>query len=539
MRRVEKSWIKLIILCGALLFAQSEETSDFQRVFGQPPSPHMNSRLAKSPNRNHPLRPKVSSVASRSTRMQQTNYEYSTEAVSEPPLPEYHLDDRDTRGFETHPSASRYDKRQTRRPQHSSNIQDSWGGLYDSEEEQVQIRIQKGSEQETSLSHSPVVYRYFGRSRARLHTADSIPFILLGPCVDHWKTTGETLASRGFSVMACELVDEQEADRRRSSGPQGQPDEGKNLILAVLDALRWNRAILVGCDEEAVKAIEAAMRLAPRRVAGLVLCGNLKSVEKMVQSRQMGASADSKGYDVVDSFLRGHLDCPYTIIWDGNEHQKPRPSAEPVGSGDMFALNRCLILGGGMSPHRRLPEQFAWALTRFVEEKIAPLKTPLAIQASQESAPSGSEKRSRWRKRNFLPYGLDDMFTPGGLLVAGRIVASVIMYASAMKVAVYQYENLNVGIQWISESRRRLFRTGIGLCRNVGCIFRVLHQIRIPRFGSKIQTLPGQDDASGGDPIEPTTPAEEEPPEEPDEDPMEEEEDKGYRRLFLLDTVVV
>ena len=68
--------------------------------------------------------------------------------------------------------------------------------------------------------HSPVVYQYFGKSRSRggprflgkfgsehSNTDDAtLNFILLGPNVDHWKTVGQTLASRGFNVMACERM---------------------------------------------------------------------------------------------------------------------------------------------------------------------------------------------------------------------------------------------------------------------------------------------------------------------------------------------
>eukprot|EP00555_Chaetoceros_dichaeta_P009976 CAMPEP_0198259484 /NCGR_PEP_ID=MMETSP1447-20131203/8664_1 /TAXON_ID=420782 /ORGANISM="Chaetoceros dichaeta, Strain CCMP1751" /LENGTH=347 /DNA_ID=CAMNT_0043946883 /DNA_START=61 /DNA_END=1101 /DNA_ORIENTATION=- len=64
---------------------------------------------------------------------------------------------------------------------------------------------------------NPVVYRYFGRSRARSVKSESIPFIVLGPRVDHWKLVGRILSSRGFNVMACEQVLTGEEGGRRNS----------------------------------------------------------------------------------------------------------------------------------------------------------------------------------------------------------------------------------------------------------------------------------------------------------------------------------
>jgi hypothetical protein len=57
--------------------------------------------------------------------------------------------------------------------------------------------------------HTPILYQYFGRSRIRGPSSpDALHFILLGPNVDHWKTVGTILASRGFNVIACERVEE-------------------------------------------------------------------------------------------------------------------------------------------------------------------------------------------------------------------------------------------------------------------------------------------------------------------------------------------
>lgn len=273
--------------------------------------------------------------------------------------------------------------------------------------------------QSETFGYSPVVYRYFGRSRARTRSCDSIPFIFLGPAVDHWKSAGETLASRGFSVMACERV-------------QPEDNDASNLILAILDALRWNRVILVGCDRESAFAIQAALELAPDRVAGLVLCGDLSAAEAMLSRATNDGSSQT-----LERFLMENLDCPYTLIWGGDGSY--RNAAKSSLSEDQIS-HRCLILGGGSAPHRRQPEHFAWTLTRFVEEKVVP---PLPTH----KLPSRYQIDTEIESKNFaMPFGLDTFLTPGFLLVAGRVIASAIIFTSFGRVFLYQHENFHQGM---------------------------------------------------------------------------------------------
>ena len=256
----------------------------------------------------------------------------------------------------------------------------------------------------------PVQYRYFGKARSRLRNHDSIPFILLGPSVDDWRTVGQNLAARGFSVMAASL-DEEESGADSASGTFPH-ERHERMVEAILEALRWNRAILVGCDGAASMAIKAALRLAPEgRVAGLLLCGDLSDVQ-----RQTGD---------VDVFLGRNLACPFSVIWDGDK--STMPAAEDVVTDG----RRCLIRGGGSAPHRRLPEQFAWALTRFVEEQVAPLRNGISEAASVARC-------FRFPDSKFV--------TPGGLLVVGRVLAEVVFYVSVVKVIMFQYENIYYGI---------------------------------------------------------------------------------------------
>ena len=74
----------------------------------------------------------------------------------------------------------------------------------------MSILRQKLQLETDSKTGHPIIYRYFGRSRTRSIRADSIPFIVLGPSVDHWKQVGRILASRGFNVIACERIQSQD-----------------------------------------------------------------------------------------------------------------------------------------------------------------------------------------------------------------------------------------------------------------------------------------------------------------------------------------
>jgi hypothetical protein len=110
--------------------------------------------------------------------------------------------------------------------------------------------------------HSPVVYQYFGSSRKsrggqsyQSSQADDAPrnFILLGPNVDHWKTVGQSLASRGFNVMACErMVENQQRKNNGDNDGGGGNDEtyegatnsnyedAPDLVLEILGAYSYS-----------------------------------------------------------------------------------------------------------------------------------------------------------------------------------------------------------------------------------------------------------------------------------------------------------
>jgi pimeloyl-ACP methyl ester carboxylesterase len=314
------------------------------------------------------------------------------------------------------------------------------------------------------LSHSPVVYQFYGRSRARGNPSDSVQFILLGPNVDHWKVIGQLLASKGFNAMACERLDKEETGRGAD-----RSKDAPNLVLEILEVLKWNRVVLVGCDRESVLAMETAMMLAPDRVAGLVLCGELTEADRL---------ASDSGFEVLDSFLRRIVGCPFVIVWDGDSPTLiSGSSAHKAVETNSESSDRCLILGGGSAPHRTKPEQFAWILTRFVEEKLEVSNKKTRVGEWNERA---REKSSNLLRTLNVPFGIDSVVSPEGRLLLGRAAAAALFYIAMMKVAVVQYGILRAGLLGIKSQvdsvatfRRKMFQAVAAFVLNYGYIPRL------------------------------------------------------------------
>jgi hypothetical protein len=452
--------------------------------------------------------------------------------------------------------------------------------------------------QRQKLPHTPVIYRYYGKSRSRTRASGSIPFILLGSNVDHWRTTGEHLAARGFSVIACErdpLDPEDEATTNNNSqkneamddgewwkGPDG---EGASMISHVLQASRWTKAILVACDSEAVLAIQAAYGLAPSKIAGLVLVGDLKEVDSLLKENQPSL-CQQEGSFAVDALLTQILPCPFAIAWDGETttpgDKTPTPSQyDGTIPAECLQGNRCFILGGGVAPHRRQPETFSWTLTRFVEDKVAP-SIPMAekrklsvfgLGNSKDRKAAGASRGPR------LPKGLSkvisrDYFSSGSLVVYGRILASALLYASMLKVGIYQYAkfldgmvNMKTRYDILQSLRRKTVGVISGFFLNYGyipLIFRKEDPEPDPTdfFTESANTAGGEakanndnaDEAAGqngviedpsgseeeaADNDEPATSDENEPSENASDDREPEQEERiRFRPLFFLDRVV-
>lgn len=335
------------------------------------------------------------------------------------------------------------------------------------------------------LAHLPVVCHYYGRSRVRGdNAASSSPnFILIGPYVDDWKGVAQILASRGFNTIAVERLPP-------PGNSNSNNDDAPKLMLEILDALRWNKAVLVGCDMESILAMEATMMLAPERIAGMVLSGDLSQASRV---------ASEAGVDVLDVFLRRILDCPHLIVWDGD-------TASIVSSShDASSLSSttCQILGGGSSPHQTKSEQYAWVLTRFVEEQIE--TRPLEESNSNNDIAPRIDYRKYWssgssgvygpnisfRARHFfrltsLPFGVNTIFSTEGRLLLGRAVAGAIFYITIMKVVVVQYGILREGLIGLRSTYdsfgavlKRIFQATGAFFMNAGYIKRLLSLFQI------------------------------------------------------------
>eukprot|EP00531_Pseudo-nitzschia_arenysensis_P003659 CAMPEP_0116131550 /NCGR_PEP_ID=MMETSP0329-20121206/9068_1 /TAXON_ID=697910 /ORGANISM="Pseudo-nitzschia arenysensis, Strain B593" /LENGTH=500 /DNA_ID=CAMNT_0003625993 /DNA_START=248 /DNA_END=1751 /DNA_ORIENTATION=+ len=427
--------------------------------------------------------------------------------------------------------------------------------------------------------HSPVVYQYFGRSRSRGVDDAPVNFILLGPNVDHWKTVGQTLASRGFNVMACERMVEDKKGRQQQQQQQQQQrqrrqrqprrrepnyEDAPDLVLEILDALKWDKAVLVGCDEDSCLALETAMELAPERVAGLILCGDLTASNQF--------AVEAVGDIFLDSFLHRALDCPFVIVWDGGArsvvsgssvHEAIETKSSPFGGEGGGVDGRCVILGGGSAPHRTKPEYFAWVLARFVEEKLEShsMKYVGGGRRKQREALPNSSMGDNPRP-NFggllqnlnLPFGIDSLVSPEGRLLLGRAVAAAIFYTSVMKVIFVQYGILRMGLISVKNSvdsvdalRRKIFQVTGAFIWNLGYIPRLfkfslkrtkeLEDDDMDGTTKELEDAPEGDKATTDESIASDSPSATLDSDEDIEKEEDEEENVRIKPLFFLDNI--
>lgn len=326
---------------------------------------------------------------------------------------------------------------------------------------------------QNTSKHTPVVYQYFERKYRSRHSDEApLNFLILGPFLDHWKPIGKILSSWGFNVMVCERM----ITDNNNNNMENYDDTG--LVLEILDALKWEKTVLVGCDDESKIAMETAMILAPDRVAGLVLCGDLNKANQLAM--------EAGGIRVLDSFLHRVLDCPFIIVWDGgpqsvvsgsSAHEAIKTTSTPFSNAD----GRCAILGGGSSPHFSKPEYFAWVLARFVEEKLeyrpnVSGKRKSTIfdvinQGKKDEKEGGITSTIRQNTEGLLekmniPFGIDSLVSPEGRLLLGRAIAAAIFYGAMMKVVFVQYNTIKNSVDSVSSLRRKVFQaTGAFISR--------------------------------------------------------------------------
>jgi pimeloyl-ACP methyl ester carboxylesterase len=453
-----------------------------------------------------------------------------------------------------------------------------------------------------------IVYRYYARQKARTVSAGSIPFVLLGPNVDHWKMVGQQLAARGFNVIAVGPKDGVLPTTTVSPTGTVVPDststsssssferylEGPALVLQLLDALRWNKIVLVGCDREAALAIQAALHLAPHRIAGLILCGNLDDSENIY----VGYNNNNNNNDhksglqpphhplELDRYLHERLVCPFTIVWDGTTERIPDgPSVSTLYNSEAPFMttttttatniytghHRSVIIGGGTAPHRRRPGIFAWILTRFVEEQIAPtipvavVRGTATIRTPRPTTPTRHHKDTTSKTTSFLPlwlsssplwryparipvlWNVDDMFNEESMVVFGRIVATAIFYAISLQVIFYQYGNVRDGMDWITSTHRMIVATIQNRTSNVLSLLLMIGRLPsvlvsfwnaiTPNDDKEVVSMKGlQSESSNMNSNNNNTSNNEESDE--GEDKQDESTENEIRPLFFLDHVV-
>jgi hypothetical protein len=148
---------------------------------------------------------------------------------------------------------------------------------------------------------------------------------------------------------------------------------------------------------------------------------------------------------------------------------------------EALSNNRYVILGGGVAPHRRRPELFAWVLTRFVEEKIAGSagryeQPMLSKRGGQQEIPIGDDDSPNPsavpepRPLNRLAR-LQEFLSPGSFLVTGRVIATMIFYWAIMKVGIHQFDNICAGMVNVQSAVKHVQNWRATTFRFVGKLF--------------------------------------------------------------------
>jgi hypothetical protein len=128
-----------------------------------------------------------------------------------------------------------------------------------------------------------------------------------------------------------------------------------------------------------------------------------------------------------------------------------------------------------MVQHRRRPEIFAWSLTRFVEEKIAP---SVKVDHRDNRRPFQERKRyfSAGKPRVDLPWKLSEIINEESFVVFGRVAATALFYGMTLKVIFYQYGNLRSGVSFMRSAQRKTIASIQNAVLEVGSLFLYLRK---------------------------------------------------------------
>jgi hypothetical protein len=172
------------------------------------------------------------------------------------------------------------------------------------------------------------------------------------------------------------------------------------------------------------------------------------------------------------------------------------------------------------------PEQFAWILTRFVEEKLE-LTGKKSRGVNSEDLRRGSGGRARNENPGLLralnlPFGINTLVSPEGRLLLGRAVAASLFYITIMRVVIMQYGILRVGLIGIKSKYDTVDTLRIKVFQAIAAFF--WNYGYIPHLFSVKKAVEDDEDESVGGAIVGPLSAEEEGSKE-DSEPEDEDSD--------------
>lgn len=144
----------------------------------------------------------------------------------------------------------------------------------------------------------------------------ALPTVVLihGVLGDHsvWAMQSRWLANHGWNVLAVDLP-----GHCRSAGPAPQSvEEAADFIMALLDALKVERAALIGHSWGSLIALEAASRLGPR-ASHLALVGTAWPMKVSPALLDAALNEPEKALRMVNVFSRSTLCAPPTALGPG------------------------------------------------------------------------------------------------------------------------------------------------------------------------------------------------------------------------------
>jgi len=310
------------------------------------------------------------------------------------------------------------------------------------------------------LPSSPLLsdVSFFPRTRTRRKKHPNAPFLVFANSCDHFSDAATALANSGFNVLVCSLPSPQSAVT---------DSQYQSLATAILKAMAWPRAVLVGCDGGSSAALATASL---PQAAGLILCGDTKpTVRRLLEQRHEHPKDADPTATARITALQGELlrlACPCTVIVDDvtMPQRKPHQTAKQHRESAKWAGEmQTVIHGGGMAAHRRLPGQFSWVLVRFTEERLAQATVPIsptapiapaeevivlddddqqldppsdAVMVSPVGAPWTDSPKAGWRLS--LERMRDTWFQRINFVVMGRVVATSIFWLVFGKTMLVQ-----------------------------------------------------------------------------------------------------